>query len=150
MSHDRGTVDGVVSALYESRSHRRGGRPDWDRFRSLFIPSAQLVQLDPRGGGDYVWNDLETYIAEHEDIGLPPAEFHQVEIERRVDASGGIAHIFSRYRQYFEHEQRVSDSSGVNSFHLVRWEDGWRITVWVWEEGSEQQAMRRSPRIGEA
>ena len=42
------SIDGIVNALYDSVSFAEGERPTWDRFRSLFQPSAVMVRVNPR------------------------------------------------------------------------------------------------------
>ena len=41
---DLATIDAVIKALYESTRHTREHPQDWERFRSLFLPNAVLVQ----------------------------------------------------------------------------------------------------------
>ena len=132
MTSDLATPDTVISALYESRSNRILQQPDWDRFRSLFIPNAVFAQT---GTDFYVWHNRESYVEEHEQYhgDFPSVEFSQVEVSRETDSVGDIAHIFSTYDQHVTDGEGTSSSSGVNSFHLVRDHKGeWRITSWHW------------------
>ncbi|EDM80331.1 hypothetical protein PPSIR1_11165 [Plesiocystis pacifica SIR-1] len=46
--HDVDSIDGIVNALYDSVSFAEGERPTWERFRSLFQPSAVMVRVNPR------------------------------------------------------------------------------------------------------
>lgn len=134
MSSDLATVDAVASAYYESRPFRRGEQPDWERFRSLFLPSASIVQASHRPGYFYVWHDLDDYIAEHQALQQPTDELSQVERERNINQLGNIAHVFSTYDQLFTDNERTWSEPGVNSFHLVRDDKGqWRITSWHWD-----------------
>ena len=137
MPRDLATVDSVVSALYEARSQRMGGSPDWARFRSLFALGARLVQTDSDRGNYYVWGCVDDYVAEHDDARHPMLEFVQEEIARRTSSFGAIAHVFSSYEQHYANTLGTGTSRGVNSFHLSLSPAGWRIEGWAWGEESD-------------
>ena len=42
-SSDVESPEAIVEALVASVSSKAGERPDWDRYRSLFLPEARLV-----------------------------------------------------------------------------------------------------------
>ena len=134
MSSDLATVDVVVSALYEAQRHTSEKPPDWDRFRMLFVPNALLVQTGS-AYGYYVYDDLEDYISEAEDLRSkhPLTEWLQVERVRDINRLGEIAHVFSTYDQRYFDGKRTTSTSGVNSFHLAMDNQGnWHITSWHW------------------
>ena len=45
---DVASVDAIITALYDVISGPAGGKRDWDRFRSLFIPEARLISSGPK------------------------------------------------------------------------------------------------------
>ena len=136
-SGDLATIDAVISALYEARSHVAGERPDWDRFRTLFVEAATVVQAYPGAGHFHVWQDTDLYIFEHDEGWDPSVSFLQVELGRRADSAGDIGHAFSAYEQRYANGRGAWTERGVNSFHLARdrARGEWRITGWTWGEG---------------
>ena len=53
---DVNSVDAIITALYSVISGPKGQPRDWDRMRSLFLPSARLIparaaDIDGTGGG---------------------------------------------------------------------------------------------------
>ncbi len=48
---DVGSIDAILSAVYDVISGPAGKKRDWDRMRSLFIPGARLIPTGPRPGG---------------------------------------------------------------------------------------------------
>ncbi len=136
---DLATVDAVISAYYEARPFRVGEHPDWDRFRSLFIPNASIVQAVREPGAFYVYGDIERYIGEYQATQKPSDEFSQVELARVTNSFIDIAHVFSSYGQGRAADKGNWPIRGVNSFHFARdYEGDWRITSWHWcEEDSK-------------
>jgi hypothetical protein len=134
MSSDLATVDAMVTALYEAERHTSEKPQDLDRFRTLFMPNALLVQTGREYGWYYVY-DLEGYISEAEDLlsKHPLTEWLQVERVRDINQLGEIAHVFSTYDQRYFDGKRTTSSGGVNSFHLAMDNQGnWHITSWHW------------------
>src|ERR1700754_3359353 len=50
-SKDIGSVDGIVSALYDVISGPAGQARNWERMRTLFIPEARLIPTGKRPDG---------------------------------------------------------------------------------------------------
>ncbi len=124
---DLATVDSVILALYEARSHPVDRGPDWERFRSLFMPDAPLTQTDSSPNNYYVWESVNDYVAEHDGSKLRPQGVLELKISRRSDSLGDSPHVFGSYYQRFVDTGRGQISRGINSFHLSRDTGGWRI-----------------------
>lgn len=118
----------LVAAAYEVISGPAGEEPDWDRFRSLFLPEAQFIRTDrvtpvPR----YRIRTVEEFV----DPGPRGEAFYEDEIHSVTERYGDIAHVFSSYAS-----RRSPDgepfSRGINSFQL--WYDGdrWWIVDIFW------------------
>jgi hypothetical protein len=142
MSNDLSTVNAVISALYESTRHTREKPQDWERFRSLFVPNALLVQAASHGSYEY---GIEDYIEEAKYFRDkdPSAEWYEIENSRKTQQLGDTAHVLSTY-EHGPATGRAQPLRGTNSFHLVKIEEyqqrgtsfhkstKWQITSWHW------------------
>ncbi len=133
---DVASVDAIVRALYDVISGDSGVARNWDRFRSLFAPGAQLMPVFQRQGQApqmLVWTP-EEYLRRN-GPALERNGFHEREIARRQESYGQIVHAFSTY----ESRRRAGDAQpfarGINSIQL--WTDGsrwWVQTIMWWGE----------------
>ncbi len=133
---DVASVDAIVRALYDVISGDSGVARNWDRFRSLFAPGAQLMPVFQRQGQPVqmlVWTP-EEYLRRN-GPALERNGFHERETARRQETYGQIVHAFSTY----ESRRRASDPQpfvrGINSIQL--WNDGsrwWVQSIMWWGE----------------
>ncbi len=123
---DVATRDAIVAALYDSISGPAGDR-DWNRFRSLFIPEAQLIASFKKKDGAMAYKAMTVegyidgagkYFKEH--------GFYEREISRQVETFGSITHIFSTYASRETADGKPFER-GINSIQL--WNDGSRWWV---------------------
>ena len=133
---DAAALDAVVRALYEAISFPPGGQPDWDRLRSLFAPGARLIPPKSDDGSPVHVLDVESFIAQasHQLQVNEPARqgFVEVEIARRTEAFGNIAHVFSTY----EARQATAEPAiarGINSIQLLRDGGRWWVVTIFWD-----------------
>jgi hypothetical protein len=127
---DVASRDAIVAALYDSISGPAGDR-DWDRFRSLFLPEAQLIATykDKEGKLTYKAMTVQGYV---DGAGKYFKEhaFYEREISRKLESFGNITHIFSTYES-----RNTADGEpferGINSIQLfhdgARW---WVVDVY--------------------
>ncbi len=132
------SVDSILAALYDVISAPAGQQRDWDRMRSLFLPGARLIPTGPMQNSPNqtarVWT-VDEYIT-RAGPGLERMGFFEMEIARRTDSWGNLAHAFSTY----EARRAASDPEpfmrGINSIQLfndgVRW---WVVSIF-WEQES--------------
>ena len=141
---DRTDVGAVVDELYAMISGPAGPR-DWGRQRAIFHPEARQVrtwvEADERpamkmmGLADYA-ADTTPYFAAN--------DFYEVEIARRIDLFGNIAHVWSAYEARRSPDDAQPERRGVNSIHLVRDGDGlWSVLAMVWD--NEREGVRIAP-----
>lgn len=133
-SADVGSLDGIVSALYDVISGPAGQKRDWDRMRSLFIPGARLIPAAYRPDSvprPVVW-DLEQYIS-RAGPGLESGGFFENEIARRVERYGGVTHIFSTYESRRTKADATPFARGINSIQLFFDGKRWWIVTIFWE-----------------
>ncbi len=99
------TVDELIVSLYEAISFPYGGL-NLDRFRSLFIPDAQFIDVEPE----------ETYLS---NVNEHIRDFHkalndgsitavsEIEVSRRTSNLGNTAHLVSEHETiYIENGSR--------------------------------------------
>jgi len=126
------SIDTVIKALYETISGPAGPR-DWDRERHLCAPGARLMPTRPRDDGSHSVQvfDTEGYIASRSQFFQENA-FYEIEVSRREERFGNIAHAWSAYEG-----RRTPDGEvvlrGVNSIQLYHDGDRWWVLSVLWE-----------------
>jgi hypothetical protein len=131
MDSDLATVDAVIQALYESTRHTREHPQDWERFRSLFVPNAVLMQAASHGTYEY---SMDSYIEEAQYFRDrdPTEEWYETEVARETHQLDDVAHVFSVH-VFGPDAERTQPKRYTNSFHLVKDDEGqWHITSWHW------------------
>lgn len=123
------SVDALIHALYEVISGPAGQARDWDRFRSLFLPSgARLIPSGrtPQGAVRHaVWTP-EEYVA-NAGASLERTGFFEREIGRTVERFGNVVHVFSAYDSKRTLDDPEPFARGINSIQLLH--DGSRYWV---------------------
>jgi len=123
--------DAIVAALYDSISGPAGER-DWERFRSLFIPEAQLIASISNKDGALTYKSMTVqgyidgagkYFKEH--------GFYEREISRKLESFGSVTHIFSTYESRETADGRPFER-GINSIQLFADGSRWWIVDVYW------------------
>ena len=132
---DVGSIDAIITALYDVISGPAGQPRDWTRMRALFVPGGRLMPTLSRPGGSTGMRILEVndYIA----LSGPMLErrgFREREIARRVEQFGHIAHVFSTYEGRTETDATVI--RGINSIQLLHDGARWWVVSVYWEAES--------------
>jgi hypothetical protein len=96
-----------------------------DNIKNLFLPEGQLVAIDkPRDGKGFSKTRVFTGAAFSTMIAGGAGEYVEKMPSKKVEISGDVAMVSGRYTFYvgdkFSH-------CGMNTFHLVRTEAGWKI-----------------------
>jgi hypothetical protein len=131
---DRTDVGAVVDELYAMISGSAGPR-DWGRQRAIFHPEARQVRtwLDADGRPAMKMMGPAEYAADTSPF-FAANDFHEVEIARRIDLFGNIAHVWSAYEARRSPDDAEPERRGVNSIQLVRGADGlWSVLAMVWD-----------------
>lgn len=141
-AEDVATPEAAILAAYESLRRAPGEDFDWDRFRSLHLPSAVLVpQAEQRGGvmepmsvdGFIDW--IDEYQAEVAPIGSPEDQgFVEEQIHMVKHRYGDVVQVMSTYVKHFPGDAEVFLGRGVNAFTLVFDGDRWWIASIAWDE----------------
>ena len=73
---------------------------------------------------------------------LAANDFFEIEIGRRIDVMGNIAHVWSAYEARSSLGDTVPERRGVNSIQLFKDPDlGWRIMAMIWDNEREGVAI---------
>jgi len=129
---DVASRDAIVAALYDSISGPAGDR-DWDRFRSLFIPEAQLIASFKKKDGTLGYKAMTVqgyidgagkYFKEH--------AFYEREVSRKVEIFGSITHIFSTYESRETPDGKPFER-GINSIQLLNDGTRWWVLSILWD-----------------
>ncbi len=137
VAEDVATPEAIVTAAYESIMRAPGERYDWDRFRSLFLPQANLIPNTEQSGGKFTVLSPEDFIARVDpgtNVGGPNDRgFAEEAVHNVVEEYGDIAHVFSHYQKHFWDDAQIL-GRGINTFQLVRNEGRWWIVGIAWDE----------------
>ena len=128
------SMDAIIEAVYDVISGPAGEKRDWDRMRSLFIPEAVLM---PSGQNPktkevgYRYWGIEDYISQAGST-LEKDGFFEVEVARKTEQYGTIAHVFSTYESRRNQDDDKPFTRGINSIQLLKGKDRWYIVSIFW------------------
>ena len=132
---DLAAIDAVIAEMYAMISGPAGPR-DWSRQANCFHPEARQIrtaigadrrpELNVMGLEDYAANTTP-FFASH--------DFYEIEIGRRVELFGTIAHAWSAYEARDTLDPHAApERRGINSIQLTKdAELGWRIIAMIWD-----------------
>ncbi len=126
--------EAIVAALYDVISGDAGQARDWDRFRSLFHPTARLAPAgtDREGRGVVRAATPAEYIARSEPFLLREG-FHEREIARRSERFGRIMHVWSTYETLHSLSDPAPFARGINSIQMFHDGARWWILSIYWQ-----------------
>ena len=131
---DRAAIGAVIDEMYAMISGPRGPR-DWSRQANCFHPEARQIRtfLDAAGRPAMTIMGLDDYARDTTSFFMAH-DFYEVEIARRIDLFGNIAHVWSAYEARSAPGDAVPERRGINSIQLFRDPDlGWRIIAMLWD-----------------
>ena len=131
---DKAAIGAAVDEMYAMISGPKGPR-DWSRQPHCFHPDARQIRTWIGEGGrtehrimglaDYA-RDTTPFFAAN--------DFYEVEIDRRIDLFGNIAHVWSAYEARSALGDAEPERRGINSIQFFRDPDlGWRIVSMIWD-----------------
>ncbi len=131
---DLAQVGAAVDEMYAMISGPAGPR-DWSRQANAFHPDARQIRtwigedgkatLKAMGLADYAADTTPFFAAN---------PFYEVEIGRRIDLFGNIAHVWSAYEARTALDDEAPERRGINSIQLFRDPArGWRIIAMIWD-----------------
>lgn len=144
---DLAQIDAVIGEMYAMISGPAGPR-DWSRQANCFHPEARQIrtaigadgraELTIMGLGDYAANTAPFFAAH---------DFYEVEIDRRVELFGTIAHAWSAYEardtlKDLGDPAAPPERRGINSIQLTKDATlGWRIIAMIWDNERDGVAI---------
>lgn len=145
-AEDVSSMENIVKAAFESLSGPAGTPRDWDRFRSLFLPTAQFITArDNQQTGKKApqVRTLEEYIASA-GPWLEKNGLFEWEVKRIEEKFRHVAHVFSTYESRKDPKDKKASSRGISSFQLFFDNDRWWIVNWFWTgETAEEQLPKK-------
>jgi hypothetical protein len=144
MDADRAAIDAVINEMYAMISGPAGPR-DWSRQKACFHPEARQMRTglgeDSRawitimGLDDYAANTAPFFAAN---------PFYEVEMARKVDVFGNMAHAWSVYEARRAPDDATPERRGINSIQLYKDPDlGWRVISMIWD--NEREGVKVEP-----
>ncbi len=133
-TQDVSSMGAIVAALYDVISGPAGQKRDWDRFRSLFVPSAHLIPTVRQPSGEF---GTRPYTVDGYALavgpGLERSGFFEKEVARRVETFGNIAQLFSTYESRRNPGDSKPFARGINSIQLMNDGARWWIVDVYWQ-----------------
>jgi len=135
---DVATIDSIITAVYDGISGPTGKKRDWDRERSLYIPSARLIPTAMKAGAENMELaphilDIEGFIARVEPF-FEERGFYEKEIARRTEQFGQMAHVWSTYESRHNKDDPQPFMRGINSIQLFNDGKRWWIVSIYWQQ----------------
>ncbi len=135
---DESAIGAAVDEMYAMISGPAGPR-DWSRQGNCFHPEARQIRtwVDEDGRPAMKMMGLDDYAR---DTGpfFEANPFFEVEIGRRIDVFGNIAHVWSAYEARTSLDDAQPERRGINSIQLFRDPElGWRIIAMIWDNERE-------------
>lgn len=131
---DVSSPSAIVAATYDVISGPKGAERDWNRWRSLFLPTGRLGTLGhAKDGGTTVLNfSAEDYVK------LGTEEFNKTGffergIVNKINKFGDVAEVFTSYESRHEKGGEVF-ARGINNFQCMYDGKRWWIESIVWDE----------------
>ena len=139
---DTEAIAAAVAEMYAMISGPKGPR-DWSRQANCFHPLARQIRTWPDADGrpQCKLMGLEGYAVDTTPF-FAENDFYEIEIARRIDLFGNIAHVWSSYEARSALGDAEPERRGINSIQLFRDpQRGWRIMAMLWDNEREGVAL---------
>ncbi|MCR5875292.1 nuclear transport factor 2 family protein [Phenylobacterium sp. J426] len=130
----KAAIGAVIDEMYAMISGPAGPR-DWSRQPEIFHPDARQMRTGVDDDGT-PWIRIMSPDAYRVDVApfFAANPFFEVEIARRIDVLGNMAHVWSLYEARTAPDDATPERRGINSIQLYRQPDGgWRIMSMIWD-----------------
>ena len=140
---DVATIDALIETVYAVISGPAAEERDWDRFRSLHHPEARLIPTGTRPDGERVASVLSVDdYAERAGRSFRDAPifqgkgFYEVEVARRTERYGAIAHVWSTYESRLDPAE-APFARGINAMQMFWDGERWHMLSIFWHQETE-------------
>jgi hypothetical protein len=147
--NDREQISAAVDEMYAMISGPKGPR-DWSRQANCFHPAARQMRtsLDEIGRPVMKMMSLEQYARDTTPY-FAENDFFEIEIGRRIDLFGNMAHVWSAYEARRSLDDAEPERRGINSIQLFRDPElGWRIVSMIWDNERDGVEVPEAMRSG--
>lgn len=134
------SIEGITNRMLALISGEIGEERNWDEFRNLFLPTAQMTSTSTSKDGRTrvrVMN-LEEFVR---NIGPLYARdgFEEYAIGLDINEFNGIANVFQSY--YCKNLIGTYEERGVNSYQLIYKDDRWWIAHTMFTNETDDDAL---------
>ncbi len=131
-AEDVSTIEGIVTASYETISGGAGVPRQWGRDRTLFDPDSRSVAIhvDAKTGAIKTESMTEQDFADRSDASLVKDGFTERELKHVIKRFGNVATVLSSYEGSASGKMM---ERGVNIFQLYFDGKRWWILSMVWD-----------------
>ena len=136
------SIESIVAAVYDVISGPAGQKRDWNRFRSLFWPSARLAPLvakQDKSGYEPREFSVEGYITRTDPFFVKEG-FYENAVANRVEQWAQLASVFSSYESRHAKGEKPF-ARGINSIQLFNDGQRWWVLSILWQAESEQNPL---------
>ena len=131
---EEAAIGAVVDEMYAMISGPKGPR-DWSRQDNCFHPDARQIRTGVGADGRAIFRSMG--LADYARDTTPffaENVFFELEIARRIDVLGNMAHVWSAYEARSALDDPLPERRGINSIQLFKDpERGWRIMAMIWD-----------------
>jgi len=133
-AEDVGTIEGIVTASYETISGGVGVPRQWGRDRTLFDPDSRSVAVgvNAKTGAVTTRGSTEQEFADEADASMVKDGFTERELKHVIKRFGNVATVLSSYEGSVASGKVIT--RGVNIFQLYFDGKRWWILSMVWDE----------------
>ncbi len=135
---DRTDIGAVIDEMYDMISGPAGPR-DWSRQANAFHPDSRQIRtwIGADGKPEMKMMAPAQYAADTTPF-FAANDFFEVEIARKIDVFGNIAHVWSAYEARKSPDDQNPERRGINSIQLFRNGEGhWQIIAMLWDNERE-------------
>jgi len=132
-AEDVSTIEGIVTASYETISGGVGVPRQWGRDRTLFDPNSRSVAIHVNAKTGVIKTEsmTEQDFADRSDASLVKDGFTERELKHVIKGFGNVATVLSSYEGSASGKEL---ERGVNIFQLYFDGKRWWILSMVWDE----------------
>ncbi|HMH16428.1 MAG TPA: hypothetical protein VK578_25235 [Edaphobacter sp.] len=142
-SADVNSIDAIITALYSVISGPKGQARDWDRMRSLFLPSARLIPARAAKDSphaDAIVLTIDDYITRSRG-NMTANGFFERGIHNEVQQFGNIVHVWSTYESRYNADDATPFARGINSIQLLKDGDRYWVVNILWDSESPNKPI---------
>jgi len=126
------SIAAIMMAIYDVISGPAGDR-DWNRFRSLMLPSGRLTSsiVDEHGKHAVLQWSVEEFIAQTQPL-FATQPFYESGLVNRIQRFGNIAQVFTSYASRSGPKEKPFQR-GINSMQLMYDGKRWWVLSILWD-----------------